>query len=124
MSNNKNFDLDELKNKEVFRVPDNYFDTITERVMAKIPVEETKVISINRKKQDSSKWWKYSSVAACIALAVVGTTFLSKSYFQSNINDTPELANIQDNYASQEDLVEYAMLDTDDIYCYLSGEDF
>lgn len=125
MTNKKNFDLDEIRNTEVFKVPDNYFDTLTERVMAKIPAEETKVISINQKKQGSSNWWKWSSVAACIALAVVGTTFLSKTYFSTPVAEYSEVASYtQEELTSQEDIIEYAMLDTDDVYCYLSGYDY
>lgn len=115
----KNIDINELKNTDVFKVPENYFDTITEKVMSKIPAEETKVISINQGKKSSMTWWRWSSVAACIAMVIVGTVFISKSY-DSKSEEIAELSYYDEQ--SQEDMMEYSMLDTDDVYCYLSGE--
>ncbi len=116
----KNIDINELRNTDVFKVPENYFDTLTERVMSKIPAEETKVISINQGRKNS--WWKWSSAAACIVVLVVGTTFITKIY-NSSSNESAELTASYEE-KMQEDMMEYSMLDTDDVYCYLSGDSY
>lgn len=118
----KNIDINELKNTEVFKVPNNYFDTLTERVMSKIPAEDNKVISINQGKKSSVAWWKWSSVAACISILVAGTVFLGKTLSSSDI-DSAGLASNYDEY-SQEEMLNYSMLDGEDVYCYLSGEEY
>ena len=120
MIEKKNIDIERIKNVDVFKVPDNYFDTITERVMARIDAEGNKVISINEHKQKKS-WWMWSSVAACIAIVFVGTTFLGKNT-ERDINNTAEIN--YEEFMSQEEMIEYTMLDRDDIYCYLSGDEY
>lgn len=122
MTDMKNIDLNELKNAEVFKVPENYFNTLTDRVMSQIPAEETKIISINRGKKNSGAWWKWSSAAACIALLIVGTTLLTKT----TKTTTDEASNLTASYdeKSQEETMDYMMLDTDDVYSYLSGESY
>lgn len=138
MTNMKNIDINELKNNDVFKVPENYFDTLTERVMSKIPAEqtetepaketrvtqseETKVISINRGKKNSTSWWKWSSIAACIAVVAIGVTIVSKTSFGSitSNDEMAELAYYDEQI--QEDMMEYSMLDADDVYCYLAGD--
>ena len=118
----KNIDIEELKNAEVFKVPENYFDTLTERVMSQIPAEETKVISINQGRKQPVAWWKWSSAAACIILLIAGTTFLSKTS-QSTETETSELFASYDE-TSQQEMSEYMMLDREDVYCYLSGDEY
>lgn len=115
----KNIDIKELRNTEVFKVPDNYFDNLTDTIMSKIPAEETKVISINQGRKWKSAWWKWSS-AACIAILAIGTTFLAKT-MNSTVSETPDIAASYDE-KSQEEMSDYMMLDTEDVYCYLSGE--
>lgn len=117
----KNIDINELKNPNVFKVPDSYFDTLTERVMSKIPEEDSKVISINRDKKNIISMWKWSSVAACIAMAIVGTVYMSKTTGTQN-EEIAERAYIDEQY--QEDMMEYTMLDANDVYCYLSGDTY
>lgn len=117
----KNFDINEIKNTEVFKVPDNYFDTLTERVMSKIPADESKIISINQGKK-SGAWMKWSSVAACISILVVGTVFMSKTLNTSNIDNSGLASNYEESL--EEEMINYSMLDTEDVYCYLSGNEY
>lgn len=123
MTNMKNIDIEELKKNEVFKVPDNYFDTLTDRVMSKLPDEEEKIISISSGKRNHSGWWKWSSIAACITLAIVGTTFLARNYGGNMNKDNSELAN-NFEYDSQDEMIEYSMLDNGDVYNYLAGIDY
>lgn len=117
----KNFDINEIKNTEVFKVPDNYFDTLTERVMSKIPADESKIISINQGKK-SGAWLKWSSIAACISILAVGIAFMNKTLNSNNINDAGIAGNYEESL--EEEMINYSMLDTEDVYCYLSGNEY
>lgn len=118
-----NIDINELKKTDAFKVPENYFDTLTDRVMSKIPAEDTKVISINQGKKNSMGWWKWSSIAACIAMVIVGTVFINKSTNSQSEEFTSGLAYV-DEQSQEEMIMEYTMLDANDVYCYLSGDSY
>lgn len=77
----KEFKLDnEPKITSGFTTPDGYFDSFSERMMAQLPKESTKVISINR----TRKRWLFA-VAAVLILA------LSVPLFNQLNSNTTEL---------------------------------
>lgn len=121
MANMNNINIEELKKNDVFKVPEHYFDNLTERVMANIPAEETKVISITKKKKNND-WWKWSSVAASITIVALGAALMMNRQ-NSAIPQAETLANNTEEM-TQEDMMDYTMLDTEDVYCYLSGESY
>lgn len=110
-----------------FTVPDGYFDTLTSRIMSNIPDEETKIISIAPKRKTS--WIKWTGlVAACMAGAVIGIFALEQTEKTSNNQpytssvqavNTQTGSDYQENY--QEEMLDYAMVDYNDVYNYLSG---
>lgn len=123
MTDMKNIDIESMKNTDVFKVPDNYFDNITDRIMSRIDAEDSsKVISISKNRHNSGSWWKWSSIAACITLAIVSTAIVSKNLGGSSQQNVAEVAG--NEYMSQEDMLEYTMIDRSDVYCYLSGEEY
>ena len=66
--------LDELKGKNPFKVPDGYFEGLTEQIMAQIPevsLKETKVISL----LDRVRPWLY------LAGAVAGLLLIFRVFF-------------------------------------------
>lgn len=121
MANMNNINIEELKKNDIFKVPEHYFDNLTERVMANIPAEETKIVSISKKKTNNS-WWKWSSVAASIAVVALGATFMMNR--PNNVaQDSDQLASNAEEMTPEE-MMEYTMLDTEDVYCYLAGESY
>ena len=79
--NMKEFKLDnEPKISSGFTTPDGYFDTFSEKLMAKLPKDEPKVISIF----SSQKKWLFA-VAAVLVLA------LSVPFFNTISTNTDEL---------------------------------
>lgn len=110
-----------------FTVPDGYFDTLTSRIMSNIPDEETKIISIAPKR--NTNWIKWTGlVAACMAGAVIGIFTLEQTEKTSNNQpytssaqavSTQTGSDYQENY--QEEMLDYAMVDYNDVYNYLSG---
>ena len=114
--------IDRCGKKTPFTVPEGYFDSLTARVMENIPSNEAKVISIAPKRR--SHWMQWSSlVAACMVGALVCVNVFNKSnqddssQLMSKVN-TVDVA-YEDSY--QEDALNYAMVDYNDVYNYLSG---
>ncbi len=110
--------------QDSFKVPDGYFDTLTERIMEKIPEESAseKAVSVNM-------WRRYSfRAAAAVALVVIGIG--TYSLFQKNETYEPRqqtaaVAEKQTNGQSAEaidQVADYIMCDNHDLYAYLSGE--
>ncbi len=86
----KNIDLNTTKIKSGFKAPDDYFEKFEARILDKIPVQETKVVSLFHRKQ----LW-ISSIAAVLLLAIA-----IPSYFNSIQTNTPlDNSNIE-NYLS------------------------
>ena len=64
----KDFKLDnEPKITSGFTTPDGYFDTFSEKVLAQLPKQETKVVSIF----SSKKTWYYAAAAVLILMLSV-----------------------------------------------------
>lgn len=109
-----------------FKVPEGYFDTLTERVMANIPANETKTVSIAPKSR--SHWLQWSGlVAACMVGALLCVNIFDKQGQdeQTQLMSKASSANevIYDE-SYQEDALNYAMVDYNDVYNYLSGNGY
>ena len=106
----KNFNLgNEPKITSGFTTPDGYFDTFSEKVLAQLPKQETKVISIF----SSKKVW-YFAVAAILILMLSIPLFTKYSTQQEEI-DSATLENYisyQSNI-SEEEIVN--LLEQDDL---------
>lgn len=96
----KEFKLDnEPKITSGFTTPDDYFDTFSEKVLAQIPKEETKVISIF----SSRKTWYYA--AAAILILMLSVPIYTKYSIQQEEIDTTTLENYlayQSNISEEE----------------------
>ncbi|ASW75356.1 hypothetical protein IQ37_10130 [Chryseobacterium piperi] len=81
----KEFDIEKLERKNIYKVPDDMFSTIQERVMNDVKAnKKAPVFKLN---------WVYA-VAASLAL-IFGSTFV----LNSNSNTTKDSGNTQVNYA-------------------------
>ncbi len=107
------FKLDnEPKIKSGFQIPENYFDTFSEKVMNQLPTEEPKVVSL----WDRNKRWIYS-VAAVLVLSL---TIPLANQFQSTstevaTTETNEIENYLAYHASLSDEEIIKLLDKEDI---------
>jgi len=91
-----------------FKIPDNYFDDFSEKVMHRLPKEEPKVISFYAK----NKRWIYSAAAVLVLALSVPIV-----YHMQN-NDTEMTSSEVENY-----LVTNTTLSDDDIVNLLEQED-
>ncbi len=120
-------------NANPFKTPEGYFDTLSERIMARIDEEETKtaeekaetvqvaeVVSLKQKKTSVINYairWAVAA-AACLALVFVGTDYFGEENKSIAQNQTVA-EEYDDEYA--EDMISYSMMDESDVYCYLAG---
>jgi len=106
----KNFNLgNEPKITSGFTTPDGYFDTFSEKILAQLPKQEPKVISIF----SSKKVWCFA--AAAILILMLSIPLFTKYYFQQEEIDSATLENYiayQSNI-SEEEIVN--LLEQDDL---------
>jgi len=116
--------FDKYTDKGQYKVPEGYFDTLTDRIMANIPEKpvqqrKARIISLTSKV-------KYA-IAACFVAAVIGgTTYQlykesnSIAELEKNAASTPSTITYDEEYVN--DYMDYAMIDGNDIYEYLSEQ--
>lgn len=120
-----NIDLEKYNDRGQFKVPEGYFDTLADRIMANIPEapkqekqkKSAKIISLNTR-------LKIAVAAAIVGAVVCGTTI--RLYQQgtkiANLNTNTEMTNNSETYGEEyvNDYIDYAMVDDTDIYEYIS----
>ena len=121
-----NVNLDKFTDKGQYKVPEGYFDTLADRIMANIPeapIQEkkqkksAKIISLNTRVK--------IAVAAAIAGALISSVTI-RLYQQdkklADVNTKTEMTTTPETYGEEyvNDYIDYAMVDEDDIYKYLS----
>lgn len=119
--------LEQFGKDNHFTVPEGYFDTLTSRIMSNIPAEETKVVSIG--KAHKTGWLRWTGLAAaCMAGAIIGINTFNHT---ESTNEQPYTSNTQTTYSYssysneyQEEMLDYAMVDYNDVYNYLSGDEY
>jgi hypothetical protein len=105
----KDFKLD--SNEKItsgFKIPDNYFDDFSEKVMQRLPKEEPKVISFYAR----NKRWIYSAAAVVVLALSVPIVY------QMQNNETEMTSNEVESY-----LVNHTTLSDEDIVNLLDQED-
>ncbi len=106
-------------NRNPFKTPDGYFESLSDCIMAQIPDNEV-VMTRHRK----NRTWMYVAAAFCVLL-VSGS--LLGTYFSTNNSRPSDLAQTQDSLESPtyiEDMVDYALISDAMIYYeYMSDEE-
>lgn len=107
----KTFKLDnEPKMDSGFKIPENYFDDFSARVMQQLPKEETKTISIFSRR----KTWIYAA-AAVLVMALSIPVVYNNFYSRSPEIDTTTLENYISYHSTVTDAELVNLLDEKDI---------
>ena len=110
-----------------FRVPEGYFDQLSDRVMAQLPEREQQAeqISLSDRHPKSRlvalRPWLYA--AACtVAVVVMGLTFYSHDVAEEQPLASTSTTNTATNTESQyiDEAADYVMLDNAEIYACLA----
>lgn len=121
------FDNKELQNNP-FKVPENYFDTLTERIMNRIP-EENSIANAEKQKKGrilSLRSLRWAAAIACFF--VVGATSVfyvsnnGSSSLATNNADTMSLPILSADNDIVTEAADYTMLDNEDMYQLLAEE--
>ena len=122
-----NIDLEKYNDRGQFKVPEGYFDTLADRIMANIPEapkQETQKTQMRTKIFSLNTGIKYG-IAAAIVGAIISVTTI-RLYHQgtsmASLETNTEMTNGSETYSEEyvNDYIEYAMVDDNDIYEYLS----
>jgi hypothetical protein len=98
----KTFNLEnEPKIKSGFEIPENYFETFSDKLMAKLPNNEVKVISIDQKRK------KWIFAAAAILVLSVSIPVL----YQFSINKSIDEGTLENYITNQSTLSENDIVD-------------
>jgi hypothetical protein len=120
-----NIDLEKYNDRGQFKVPEGYFDTLADRIMANIPEapkqekqkKSAKIIPLNTR-------LKIAVAAAIVGAVICGSTI--RLYQQgtkiANLDTNTEMTNNSETYGEEyvNDYIDYAMVDDTDIYEYIS----
>lgn len=127
-----NIDLEDIIKQEnlkenPFRVPEDYFSTLSERIIQRIDESEQK----ESKEEPARKAYfigfrklRWAVSAACIIACLAGVSFFLKDNSQNIAMDDTKVE--QQNNANAEDAMmqaaDYAMFDNQDMYHFLAEE--
>jgi hypothetical protein len=132
-----NYEEKEIKERfgqvNPFRVPDGYFDQLTERVMSQLPEREQTAehVSLSSSRPKSRlvalRPWMYA--AACTVAAVFMGVALyfhqtkeEQTLANADVNASASTTNTESQYIDE--YADYVMLDNAEIHAYLADNDF
>ncbi len=98
-----------------FTVPEGYFDTLNERIME----------SVDKSERHTTVWlrWCLTAAAACVAGVLLFNTYTTDSIITSDeiLSETDYFI---DDETYQKEVLNYALVDNDDVYSYLAGVEY
>lgn len=116
MSNNK---------ENPFRIPEGYFDSLSQRVMDNIPDNQVVIMPVNERRPFEG-WRKYAAAAAVVGVLFGAGLFYNNadsgiSQGQNEKGNAVAVANssTDDNFDA---VADYIMADEYDLYAYMTNE--
>ncbi|MBR0049396.1 MAG: hypothetical protein IJP74_08785 [Prevotella sp.] len=104
-----------------FRVPDGYFDTLTQRVMEQLPAEEPKAKVI--RPVFTARLKAMVAAAACVAAVVFGGVLLfNNTEHHDQLSAMAHSETVEESDYYFDEAADYAMMDNHDIYACLMSE--
>lgn len=93
-----------------FRVPEGYFESFADQVMAQLPEHEQKV------RRMIPRPWMYAAASLIVAVSCV-TIYFSK-ISSNEPQEAPQMVAVSESY--MDEAADYAMIDNTDIYACLA----
>ena len=113
--------MEQFGRQNPFRVPEGYFDSLTERVMTQLPERDMTQQPARKPKSRivALRHWFYA--AACIdVMAVMGITYYFHQTEPIQQVATNEISAPAPDNSYVDEAADYAMLDNVEIYAYLA----
>lgn len=127
MTREENILKERFGKQNPFKVPDGYFDHLTEKIMENLPEQEVRVIDI-RSRQTLWQKMPLRKIAAAIAVAALlggGTFWALQHEGDSKVlahAKKHELKTVSSDDAAFNEMADYAMIDNETIYASLMAE--
>lgn len=127
MTREENILKERVGKQNPFKVPDGYFEHLTERIMENLPEQEVPVIDI-RSRQTLWQKMPLRKIAAAIAVAALlgGGTFWALQHEGDSKMlahaKKHELKTVSSDDAAFNEMADYAMIDNETIYASLMAE--
>lgn len=127
MTREENILKERVGKQNPFKVPDGYFEHLTERIMENLPEQEVPVIDI-RSRQTLWQKMPLRKIAAAIAVAALlgGGTFWTLQHEGDSKMlahaKKHELKTVSSDDAAFNEMADYAMIDNETIYASLMAE--
>lgn len=108
-----------------FTVPEGYFDGLASRITDALPERKPMVVEI-APRQERSRLWRWLGVAACVAAAVTGSVVYWNQTTPADemLGHAVETTAVQGSDSYIDAVADYTMMDNEDIYTYLSSNDY
>ena len=109
-----------------FKVPEHYFEDFSSRLMARLPEQAAMPVVPIREHRSARRRGRWIAAAAAFAGLVMGgaAVWLSSDDASQSVARTAPVENVPVESAyggSFDELADYAMLDNEDIYAYVSN---
>ncbi|HEY9551710.1 MAG TPA: hypothetical protein VIQ97_05440 [Prevotella sp.] len=105
-----------------FTVPDGYFDTLADTIMAKLPEQQARMVEMRPRRR------RYYRLVGAVAASVCAVVFGLHFFIGQKSAQTGSSAQVEASYAAAgaysaiDQTADYTMLDNEDIYAYVSNE--
>lgn len=127
MTREENILKERLGKENPFKVPDGYFDHLTERIMENLPEQEVRVIDIRSRQ---TLWQKLPLRKIAAAVAVVALLGGGSFWALQHEGDSKMVAHakqheqkaVSSEDAAFNEMADYAMIDNETIYASLIAE--
>lgn len=140
MMNEEDYLNSRMGKKNLFTVPEGYFEQLTQQVMDKIPqTAESETKAVTREMQPLHKParvavmkrlrpWLYAAACICVGVFIAAIAFNNRSEVASPqpaaqqiaVNDQADYGYYSDTYIDEE--ADYAMIDNQEIYACLMAD--
>ncbi len=117
MDKNEKYLKQKVGNRNPYTVPAGYFDNFAEKFVCNLPEQEVKVVPISKHRHLT---WRIGAVAASFCAVM-----FSLGIYLNNSNSQAEQPAIyaHESVSNEEtfnEVVDYAMMDNEDMYAYVS----
>ena len=118
--------IERVGKQNPFKVPEGYFDTLANQVMAMVDAEKgAQVVEIRKAKKAKTVWLRpllYAAACGCVLFVSVAS-YLSHEDQSMAAPTTESAVAVQTmDYYSFDEAADYAMIDNQEIYACLSSD--
>lgn len=105
-----------------FRVPDGYFDSLTDRVMARLPEQDAAPLKVTRRRWHAQRRAVLAAASVIAAVFSIGIVMHSGKGQGNAMQASAQTAAATETTTSKtiDQIATYSMMDNEDMYAYMS----